>query len=255
MPRINQRSNRSRAAAVRATLAVVLALGGMGVAAATAFRGPPPPTDAPITSAELRVTLYRAGLDPAALTAVGCSAQQLQLLLNSASSRVSSDLAALRAADAQLASARTSRDQLFRKVQSGIGTEQDAAALRAAQLTLSTAQAQQAGAFEAVRTAALAQSLTTEQIALLATVRANAQWDVPVQYRTVQRTEAEWVGLRDALAAVAIAAREGRAAPGAAAQIVNAANADTPVANATAWLASWGPQNDATFAQLTAIQP
>lgn len=255
MPRTHARSQRTRAIAVRTTLAVVLALGGLGVAAATAFRGPPPPTDAPITSAELRVTLHRAGLDPASLTAVGCSSSQLQQLLSLASSQVSIDLLGLRAADAQIATARRTRDELFRKVQSGVGTEQDAASLRAAQQTLASVQTQQASAFDTVRTTSIAPTLTAGQVALLGTIRANARWDVPVQYRTVERTEAEWVRLRDALSALAIAAREGRPAPLAATQIVNAANADTPVANAAAWLAAAGQQNDAIFAQLTEIRP
>ncbi len=53
---------------------------------------------------------------------------------------------------------------------------------------------------------ALTASLTDAQRASLQTIRANRQWKVPAAYKLVERTPAQWVTLRDALADEAIAA-------------------------------------------------
>jgi len=107
--------------------------------------------------------------------------------------------AALRGHDEAYGAARRSHDSLRRRVQSGKGQPEDVAALRQAEGTLAQATSSRDGYLGGLRTAALA-TLTPAQSVLLERIQANRSWKLPTPYLAEDRSEADWVRLRSALA-------------------------------------------------------
>ena len=157
------------------------------------------------TSSELATGLIRAGLDPEALAAAGLSPGNVTALVGDAYEHLIANQTALELADAAHAQARQQADQLKRVIQSGRASQEQIDAYPAATLEVSQIQTQRqlllAGIFEAA-TADLSQSKRNT----LAAIRANRDWKLPLEFLTVDRTEAQWVELRDCLANERIAA-------------------------------------------------
>lgn len=80
--------------------------------------------------------------------------------------------------------------------------------------------------------------LTEQQIARFASLRATHAVKLPSAYYLVERTEAEAISLRDALAEARIAQRNSQQTPAAAAEIIQTAQSDAATAAALANLAS-----------------
>ena len=165
------------------------------IPAATMLRLSLPPT----TPADFPATLIRAGLDPKALAAAGVASGTVSAVLSNAASQINSDPTALSSADDALASARTSVDHLTSLIQSGHGTQDDITALATAQSSLATATSQRQTALDAIFNAAVA-NLSDAQKTALSKIRANRPWDVAIEFLVVDRTESQWVQVRDALA-------------------------------------------------------
>jgi hypothetical protein len=90
-------------------------------------------------------------------------------------------------------------DRLQRLIQSGQGSQEDVSAYPAQSSALSTATAQRQAALDAIFNAGTA-SLSEGQRTTLSTMRANrAAWDSPLEFLTVNRSQLEWVRLRDCL--------------------------------------------------------
>jgi hypothetical protein len=154
------------------------------------------PTPPPVG---LRVTLLRAGLSPEALAAAGVTPVAIASTLQAVTQQLAGAPNALANADVAFANARRESDRLERLIQSGKGTQEDVAAYQSAKAALDAATAQRAAALDAVLTAATA-SLPTAQRTALLTARANAAWNLPPEFLVVNRSQEDWVRLRDALA-------------------------------------------------------
>ena len=178
---------------------------------------------------DLEVALIRAGIDAKTLTAAGVTSGSVSSLGQAASQHFNAHPTVLSSADTAYASARRESDRLQRLIQSGKGTQDDVAAYQAQKAALETATAQQTAALDALFEATTA-SLNDSKRGVLSKIRTNKSWSLPTEYLTVDRTQQEWVNVRDALAN----------------ERISAAYGDQPDAALQAQLATW--RADATVA-------
>jgi hypothetical protein len=150
------------------------------------------------TPAEVKVALHRCGLNPRALAAAGVSAAATTTLVDNARQYLTDHPDDIGDADRGFLSAQAALDQLTRKVQSGQAGADDLTAYAATQQALAARASSRDAAINAVLTAAVA-NLSDGQQSLLSTIRANASWNLPLQYLVSTRTDAQWVELREAL--------------------------------------------------------
>ncbi len=158
--------------------------------------------------ASLDVALTRAGLDPRTLAAAGVSGAQVSALTAAAAAHIAQAPDALRSADQAYAQARVEHDALERKVASGLASSGEIASLASARAALDSARALRVSRLSALYEAG-ASVLSSEQRTRLSTLRANAGKPGPIEFKAVERTEAEWLSLRKALANERISAQCG----------------------------------------------
>jgi hypothetical protein len=188
---------------------------------------------ATVTASDLRVAMLRAGLSAEALTAAGCSSQQVGTIVSTARNELMAHPVRITEDDAAYAAARAAADALQRKIQSGLASQQEIASYATATAALESAQNERAAALDAVFSAATV-GLNQSQVALLQKIRANHSWKLSTELLTVDRTETEWVGLRDALSNERVAAKYGNEANGACQSLLSTARANQTVAAAKA---------------------
>jgi hypothetical protein len=162
----------------------------------------------PILTDDLDTALIRAGLDPQALAAVGVSSNAISGLISSFRTAMEAEPTRLSTADTQYDTARVESDRLRRLIESGRGSTQDVSSYQTQVQALSTATAGRASALAAFSAAAM-QNLSANQIAMLGRIKANRVRELPVEFLVIDRSDAEWVSLRDALANERIAAKHG----------------------------------------------
>ena len=157
--------------------------------------GPPPRPDPDLVEA-----LLRSGLDADALAAAGVTADaDATEVVDDVKAHLVTGLTDLRDADSDYATQRNLVDSLRRKVRSGLASQEEITQLATAKTDLATATSDRETALDAIfdaGTADLSQSSTD----LLETIRGNRHWKLPLEFLTGDRTEQEWVDLRDALA-------------------------------------------------------
>jgi hypothetical protein len=225
-------------------IAAGLALGGLiwaGLATVpsltTVRKGLRAPRPDPPTRIEVEVALERIGLTLKSVAAAGLNAAQVTAVVGEAATSLRGNIQALRDADTAAGQARAEVDRLTRLIQAGLSTEQDRAAYATAQNNLTAAKAQAQAVLDAASTAAMT-NFSPELRAALDTLDANKVWDLPIQYRAVSRSQADWVNLRDALANQRLSAAWHEEPDPAAAQILATANSTPAVSNAASNLAN-----------------
>lgn len=182
---------------------------------------------------ELTLALTRAGLEPKALTAAGVSPSAASTVVDNVFNYMVEHPGALSSADQAFGQARASCEALEGIIQSGKGTPQQVADYNAAKAARLQAQADQAAALNALATAGTA-NLSDSQKAVLAKIRGNGGWDVPTEFQSVDRTEAQWVQLRNALVHERIAAKKGESVDADVQALLSQARGDSTVAIAAA---------------------
>lgn len=183
-------------------------------------------------SDDLVLCLARVGLTPESVTAAGCSTQDAVELLNDAMNQLTPTYDALVDADNTLGKAQKSLDELERKIRAGTATLQEKQQHPASAATASTARAARDAVLDQLFTAAVT-DLSSGEKAMLAQARANSAWNLPVEYRVAEKSEAQYVTLRAALADVRIAAKLGEDPRPESLQAISAANAVAATAAAT----------------------
>jgi len=189
------------------------------------------------TSDQLAVALYQVRLDPEALTAAGVQEGQVATLVAEAETVLTAQLANLILAQADLATATNQVAQLKRAIRAGVADENAVANLATAQRNANTARSSIDAVHEAIFEAAtnhLDQAIVTR----LETLAANRRWDLPIQYAVNNRTEAQWVALRNALANVRICTEYGEDPDQACSTLVNTENANETIAQAASYLST-----------------
>ncbi len=154
--------------------------------------------------ATLANTLSRGGLSAEALTAAGVEGSEVSGIVSAARTFLAGETTTLEALDQAVLVSRQDRDRLTRSVRTGIDSEVIVPALEAARLAYAADVAARDAFLEGVFDAATG-NCTAEDRARLELILAHRGHGVPVEYLVVTRTDAEWVALREALAAERIA--------------------------------------------------
>lgn len=182
-------------------------------------------------SVSLGVVLHRTGLTPEAIAAAGLGAAGTVSIGGAAQLAHAGLVTSLRELDHAVGQARNARDAAERKIQSGKASAGEVAAFPGLEQAFASASAARDSAVNGLFASAAA-GLSPTQRATLAAIRANAQWKLPTEFLVVDRTEAEWVELRAALANERIAARNGEAPNPQCQALLGAARANPAVAAA-----------------------
>jgi hypothetical protein len=153
----------------------------------------------PTLDANLVTALYRAGLQPENLAAAGVSAESTTTLVGNVKTWLAQNASTLTSADSRLVSAVPAKEVLWRKVQSGLGSHDDVTALDAAVTEYNAALAGQASTVSAMFEAGAASLSSETKAALVLERTSQLAWGLPLQYLVKDRSEADWVALRDAL--------------------------------------------------------
>jgi hypothetical protein len=151
------------------------------------------------TTTELRGALAYLNLTPTMLAAAGVSAQETTVVVGNAKQYLTDNPEELSGADSSFHVAQAENDRLALLVQQGQSTQNDRAAFEIAQSTLAAAKGSRDAALTSLRAAAVA-GLSQAKQDTLATVRANLNRELPVQYLVTSRSDEDWVALREALA-------------------------------------------------------
>lgn len=187
------------------------------------------------TRTQLNVVLYQGSLDPEALAAAGVQAGQVSTLVTEAHATLTDRLDALMLAQMEHADAQRQVTALRRSIRAGTADQEAVSELANAQSAAATAQS----SIDAIRAeifAAATAHLDAESITRLHTLAANRRWRLPIQYAVRDRSEAEWVALREALANLRISSQLGEEPDPASAALVAGENSRPEVAQAATYL-------------------
>ena len=180
---------------------------------------------------DLATALLRAGLSPEAIAAAGCSAADCEDAVEAANLELVNADPSLATVDASYAAARTEHDRLKRLIQSGKGSAEDVTAYQTAKADLENAASDREALMDDVFDAACGE-LTQAQADALTTIKGNAHWGLPMQYLAVDRSQQEWVDLRDALANIRISADFGEDAAEDCEDLVDTCDLESDVSSA-----------------------
>jgi hypothetical protein len=167
-----------------------------------------PPAPEPLGDNELRTLLDQIALTSENLAAAGFSSQEVSALVARAGEYLKGSLTEWRAAQRSLEDAQAN---LIKARQPDM-TDQTAQPGRPVKPTqtqmaaLKTAQEAWVSKLDAARSFILSQT-DASKVASLNNLKANARREVPLQYRVVERTDAQWVQLRDALSSLRLSAK------------------------------------------------
>ncbi len=185
------------------------------------------------TADELAAAMLRIGLGPAQLTAAGGSPSTVGTVVGDCLDDMIADPAVIELADAAFAESKQQCDLLKRVIQSGQATPEQITTYAVARTQLSVAEAQRHSVLNGLLACAAA-SLNESQQSTLAAIRGNGNWDLPIEFLTVDRAEAQWVQLREALANERISANLGEEPDPEAQALLQQLRSDPSVATAKA---------------------
>lgn len=172
--------------------------------------------------------LMRVGLGPDALAAAGVTSGEVAGLVEDVEDHLTANPSDLSDADGDYAEARAEVDRLERLVRSGQATAQEVSDLATEKSALSTAESDRQTAIDAIFDAGTA-SLSAGEKAALENIRDNAHWGTPIEFLVVDRTDLEWLDLREALADEEAAAEEGVAQDPTCASLLSTERSDSDV--------------------------
>ncbi len=181
---------------------------------------------------DFKVKLLRAGLTPRALAAAGVLSNSILPTLQAAADQMNGAPGAMETADAAYVSARVAADALASKIQGGTASQEEVAGYPPAKSALDAASAARQAVLDGYFSAATA-NLTANQRSALTTIRANKALGFPEEYLVVNKTEAEWLALRNALSTERQAIDLPDMGSEAATQLLTTFRADPSVAFAT----------------------
>jgi hypothetical protein len=178
--------------------------------------GAQPPGDPPAGQATSCASLTGSVLselcvNPQSLAAIGASESQTTTIVTVARG-MCEGTGSFGAVQAQIEAASSSIQRLEQAVSSGSASEQDRGALEDARIDLASAHAARAALLGQLL-AQVDSVLSAPQRAVLSNISAARRVSVPMAYKAVLRTDAEWVTLRNELAEERRAARMGITPP------------------------------------------
>jgi hypothetical protein len=180
-----------------------------------------------IGRAKLATLLVELSLGPESLCVCQVPPASIPAFIDSARSQLEARADDIAAAESRIFLARAGVAMLENRRQPASSAEEIATAAAELDSARSAYASLQAELFQLV-----IQGLPTEQRSALTRVRSNRQWGVPVQYLVTDRLPAEWVRLRDALAAAKDATAHQRPVDAAAQATIASAESDPATAGA-----------------------
>ena len=195
------------------------------------------PLAATTAAADLRTTLLRAGLSPEAIAASSNSSGSVAAIVAAVEGSQTYTSGALGTADQAFAAAQAEVQSLEKTVTSGQASEAEIAALAEAKTESAAAATAQASALTALFEAGIA-GFSASVRATITTIRANAAQEVPIEFRTVNREEADWLRLKRLLAHERVCAKTGETPDSEAAAELATLRSDAAVAGAKIALAA-----------------
>ena len=148
---------------------------------------------------DFQTTLARIGLDARSLTAAGVAPSAVLPALQAAADQLNGTPGSLAQADHTWAAARVALETVQRQIQSGLASQEMIASLSELRAQLQVASTQRNAKLEACFAAATT-GMSPAQRATLTLMRNHSDREVPHEYLVSQRSDADWVRLRDALA-------------------------------------------------------
>lgn len=201
----------------------------------------------------IRAQLMAAGLSPDVLCAAGLTAQQAEDVAEHGLAHLDENLEDLTTADAALAAASADVTRLERLAMQGRATEPQMTELATARASLASALSARATAQTALFNAAT-DGLSGGTKTLIQRFHAHRTMEVPLKYRGTERTEAQWIALRDALSNQAIATRLNEELESASATLLAAEGATEETIRATAALANLADVRTAWYAASAVVE-
>jgi hypothetical protein len=189
----------------------------------------------PPTAPEVAVCLHRVGITSEALAASGVRSRSLTGIVNNTAQYLVEYGASLEAADAAVTQNTSLCQQLQRAIQAGTSTPDQRSAYQTALSNLANAQFQQESLLSDMFDAATS-TLTPQEITLLTQLKSNSDWKLPTEFLVVERSEADWIELRDALDSETSHAVNGTTLDAETAQYLAVQRANVTVATAQAHL-------------------
>jgi hypothetical protein len=181
---------------------------------------------------EVEVMLLRVGLSPQVLATAGLASNAVQTVFSAEQQDLEAATAMLASRDAACASAKREVDQLRRKVQSGQASPEEISQLAAAKTELAAATSSR-DAFLAGILTGVCENTSAPARASIQSMIASKRWKtIPLPYRVAERTEAEWLQIRDAVAAKRTHEKFGDDVPAEVTQFLASLDADQGVAAA-----------------------
>jgi len=221
----------SRLLALLLAPALTLPCIALGTEALASAAAEPMCSEAAAPSAELAPTLLRIGLAPEALAASGASAASTTGAAADLDAWLAEHPGEIAAADESWATANQSAETIKRKVKSGQATPAEVASLPGLDATRDAAAAARDGLLSAAFDAATA-SLAAAQKSALATIHANATWSLAMHFLVVDRSQEDWVALRNALDEKRIAQKYGESLSPGSLAVISSALGSSAVATA-----------------------
>ncbi len=190
-----------------------------------------PGASAPAASDGLAETMLRVGLSPEALATSGCTATDASAAVSDLDDHLAESGGAIASADSAWADANAAVQTLKRKIQVNQATQAEIDSLAGLEATLAAAQSTLQGLLDGAFEAAT-DSFSQSEVDTLLSIKSNGSWGIPTHFLVVDRTEASWVALRDALAEERIAAKYDESVSAESQALISAALADSDVATA-----------------------
>ena len=159
-----------------------------------------------VNTPALSVALCRLELTPEHLASVGATQLQVVELAGAVQSFLATQSPSISDHDQLVGQARVECDVVRHKIQEGRASPGEIAGFSGLEQALAAASTARDAAVSALFVAGIAEFSATQRATLTA-IRANAHWKLPTEFLVVERTEAEWVALRNALANERTAAR------------------------------------------------
>jgi len=233
MTRAMRTAAKAGVSGVLVVAAIGLLLAGFVITQRPMAMADPEPT--PPTRIEVATALSRVGISPLTLAAAGVSEENVALIVADVGAYLNDHDGCPAIEDAAFGTARANRDRLRALARAGTATTQDLEAVTSAEATLSSAEAALVARLEAIWDLA-ALRLTTEQATLIARLEAVPAGfrgaSIPIELGAAERSDAQWMALREALAAERLATQDGVALEQSLASLLSAARAESAVATA-----------------------
>jgi len=202
----------------------------------------------PLTmDADVEVMLLRIGITPDGLAAAGLNSTTVQAALANEHAALDDATALLVAHDGTCSTLKVEVDGLRRLIGSGEASADEIARMAIAKVELASAtNARQT--FLMTVCMALCEHFNGTAATCIDQLASSKRWKtIPVEYRTQERTEAQWIEIRNALAAKRTHEKAGLAVPEEVTQFLATLNSDQQVATATSSCNSNLPGVDAMW--------